>query len=169
MIELEKYSLLLSNNWYYHDKKKYSAIERNSAKLLVQLGYEKNKSILAAKLIKRLFQEADLNETMTGKTFEKMATACNEIDSILERPLNSVNEIKWWKSVRNKNYPMAIIYLFLDQYSKLGRIVLAIKASEELYHAGRAHDIKDWSLVRTHVKKYWEIVFSSKPLKFIEF
>ena len=162
---------LLSNNWYFHDKKQYEDIKTNSKKLLIKLGYNKTAAEKAAKLVKKLFEKEDSDEKLTQNTYSQLTDICDKIDMTLGRPLNSKNEIKWWRAVRHRNYLLGWFLLVNDQISKLGvlRISSAIFAANKLFCAGLAHDKKNWNTVREYCKDYWKIINLDKTKKFIEF
>ncbi|AJF60044.1 MAG: hypothetical protein QT03_C0001G0548 [archaeon GW2011_AR10] len=164
-------SVLLSNNWLFHDKKKYNLIEENSINLLIELGYNESSSKKAGKLIKKLYEFADKIQKIDLNTYEKMNSLCDKIDHYLKRNKNAKNEIKWWKAVRDKNYFLATYFIFLDQLSKLGwkNAFLSIKATKQLYRAGIEHDKKNWQAVQNHCQEYWKIIKRAKVDKFIEF
>lgn len=165
-------SELLANNWFYHDKKEYREIQKNSLKLLNKLRYDNSEK--ASVLISRLFFDADKAELNPGKEeliYEKIYFNCNKIDSLLNRKTNSWKEVRWWRAIRHRQLLRAHLYLFLDQLSKFGsfRFFQALKATIHLAKAGYAHDKKKWDLVKKHLIKYWKIINANKLNNFLEF
>lgn len=169
---------LLVNNWYLHDKQNYSAIGRNSTELLIKMGYNAASAKRASKIIRNIYKKADLAEKyMTSSPakenvlYRQMMQMCDRLDNILGRPTNSKNELLWWRAIRHKNIFIALLYLSRDQVSKFGttKFLSAIKATSFLFKAGRAHDIKNWSLCVMAVRNTLFIVKSKNVASYIEF
>ena len=66
---------LLSNNWYLHDKQDYYGIEVNSKALLIYLSYPDAESKKAAKLIRALYEKADIQQDL-APVYEELIQIC---------------------------------------------------------------------------------------------
>jgi hypothetical protein len=161
-----------------HDKQRYTEIKINTFRLLLKIGYDRASAKSASRVIETIYRKADLAEKYMHSDsakenflYDEMVKACDNLDRMLGRKMNSKNELFWWKAIRHRNIILASFYLFNDQLSKFGytRFISAAKATVFLFNAGKAHDNKNWDLCKAETKNMWSIVKSRGIYKYLEF
>jgi len=179
MNRIENLAKLLGNNWFFHDKKRYDQINKNTSIMLNKLGYEKMSSKKASKIIAEIFKLADKaeiyqkrgNEKKEREIYNTLKNMADDIDEILGREKNSKYEIMWWKTIRHKKYVLSTFYIFNDQMKKfkIKNIIPVFKSTYCLVKAGLAHDKNDWGEMNRNLIKYWKIIDNCRLNNFLEF
>jgi hypothetical protein len=172
MKDPKKLAQFLTNNiMIYHDKKEYDELEKNSIKLVEEMGYSK---IIAKKIalnIKKIYINYDLaqleyekmNFIKEIKYYDKSKILAQEINKTLNDKNDCVILIDIVIQWRHKNKIGSLLKIFKYWYKNLS-FFNAIKATILQIKAGKQHDLRNKKLFEENFYKIYLLLLENKSL-----
>lgn len=155
-------------SYKYHDLRKWKRMQNSVTKYLVALGYDKQKSKIAATHIVRSYQNSDvafsaqqkgnksLEEKQYSKTQKEMLLAYSRL-GVDTRPV--LYKTLWYKAFRHKNYAQVTWNYFMEQLSLFGpgRFDLALITTYTAYtKVSPTHNAHDWKALNSAMIEFWK-------------
>jgi hypothetical protein len=167
-----KLAQFLTNNiMIYHDKKEYDEIEKNSIKLVEEMGYSR---IIAKKIalkIKKIYINYDLaqleyekkNFIKEKKYYDKSKILAHEINKTLNDKNNCAILVDIVIQWRHKNKICSLLKIF-EYWHKNLSFFNAIKATILQIKAGKKHDSRNKKLFEENFYKIYLLLSKNKSL-----
>ncbi|MDD4081938.1 MAG: hypothetical protein PHD05_00990 [Sphaerochaetaceae bacterium] len=168
-MDYSKLGELHSDIWWQHDKQQFLKLEKTTQKFLVELGFEKNKSNKASKLIKESYEEYD--KALKTKNFKLMETKHKQAMIALGfSAKNGTNYSNWWIHFSQRNNLKIIISLWRYHWNFFQGIdkLLTPFATKLMVLAGLfGHNKRNKKLAKMFLSIYWTIILLQGKRKFI--
>jgi hypothetical protein len=163
--------------YWLHDAEEFTELATAAATIYIKLGYNKQQSEIAGKLISEAYQLADDADLAyhAGDYHREMQFYDEVKDKLTEVEITlnyqnsiAIHQMQWWQNFRHKNKFKIILNLFLQHLKAVGYVhfLTAIKLTYFLMEIGRVHKQRDRETTKHNAIKYWEELLKTKPQQY---
>lgn len=164
--------LVANNVMLYHDLADYDGLEKNTASIVMELGYPKETAAKCARLVREIYEEYDEAQRLheQGKEIDERShysaahILANRLNTVLDsgyRTNNIVNMVFYW---RHRRRTLAMMAIMRDWIEKLGlrNAPYAAYCTYLQVRAGYNHDKRNRAGFEKYVALLWYTVAQAK-------